>query len=81
MPTVGCKFAKVLEEKIITSLRKVKNFFKNGTHGEVVTDDIYGTREENPLRVITKKPITATAVELKLNKRSRSAKMRVAEKK
>ncbi len=61
--------------------RVVKNFFKNGTHGEVIRDDIYGTKDENPLIVITKKPITATADELKLNKRSRSAKMRVAEKK
>jgi 16S rRNA (cytosine1402-N4)-methyltransferase len=35
----------------------------------------------NELKIITKKPITAGAEELKTNPRSRSAKLRVAEKK
>lgn len=61
--------------------RVVKNFFKNGVHGEIVRDDIYGTSAINPLVTITKKPIVAGAEELKMNKRSRSAKLRVAEKK
>lgn len=61
--------------------RLVKNFFKDGSFEEVQADDLYGTKRESPLRVITKKPITATQQELKLNTRSRSAKLRVAEKK
>jgi len=35
--------------------------------------------KEQVLKVITKKPITASAEELKQNSRSRSAKLRVAE--
>ena len=61
--------------------RIVKNFFKNGTHEEVEVDDVYGTKAENPLTIITKKPIIPTAVEQKINTRSRSAKLRIAEKK
>lgn len=59
--------------------RLVKNFFRNGSFDEPQTDDVFGTRPENPLRVITKKPVTASAEELKRNTRSRSAKLRVAE--
>jgi 16S rRNA (cytosine1402-N4)-methyltransferase len=61
--------------------RIVKNFFKNGTHEEVEVDDVYGTKAENPFVIITKKPIIPTAVEQKINTRSRSAKLRIAEKK
>lgn len=61
--------------------RLVKNFFRDGSFDEVPADDLFGTKPENPLRVITKKPITATQEELKKNSRSRSAKLRVAEKK
>ncbi len=61
--------------------RIVKNFFKNGTHEEVEVDDVYGTKAENPFTIITKKPIIPTAAEQKINTRSRSAKLRVAEKK
>jgi len=60
--------------------RTVKNFFKDGGLDEHVADEIYGTREESPLRVITKKPIVATKEELRRNPRSRSAKLRIAEK-
>jgi 16S rRNA (cytosine1402-N4)-methyltransferase len=59
--------------------RIVKNFFKNGTFEDTAIDDLYGHRFKNPLKVITKKPITATDKELKENSRSRSAKLRVAE--
>jgi 16S rRNA (cytosine1402-N4)-methyltransferase len=59
--------------------RIVKNFFKNGTFEDTAIDDLYGHRFENPLKVITKKPVTATDQELKENSRSRSAKLRVAE--
>ena len=61
--------------------RLVKNFFRNSNFGEVMTDNIYGDRVENPLKIITKKPVTPSEDELKTNPRSRSAKMRVAEKK
>ncbi len=60
--------------------RIVKNFFRSGTFGETRFDEVYGTRFNNPLKVITKKPVTATNEELKKNPRSRSAKLRVAEK-
>jgi 16S rRNA (cytosine1402-N4)-methyltransferase len=61
--------------------RLVKNFFKNGTIDEPEADDVFGTRPESPFKVISKKPIEATEKEKKLNTRSRSAKLRVAEKK
>jgi 16S rRNA (cytosine1402-N4)-methyltransferase len=61
--------------------RIVKNFFKYGSIEEPETDDVYGTKPQSPLKIISKKPVTAGAPELKINKRSRSAKMRVAEKK
>jgi 16S rRNA (cytosine1402-N4)-methyltransferase len=58
--------------------RIVKNFFRDGTFEDTAIDDVYGHRFENPLKVITKKPVTATEKELKENTRSRSAKLRVA---
>lgn len=58
--------------------RIVKNFFRDGTFEDTAIDDVYGHRFENPFKVITKKPITATEKELKENSRSRSAKLRVA---
>lgn len=61
--------------------RMVKNFFKHGAVQEPEADDVYGTRQESPLKVVSKKPVTAGADELKINPRSRSAKMRIAEKK
>jgi 16S rRNA (cytosine1402-N4)-methyltransferase len=61
--------------------RLVKNFFRDGSFEEVKADDVFGTKPENPLRVITKKPITASEEEMKKNSRSRSAKLRIAERK
>lgn len=61
--------------------RLVKNYFRDGSFDEPQADDVYGTRPENPLRVITKKPVTASQDELIRNSRSRSAKLRVAERK
>ncbi len=61
--------------------RMVKNFFKTGTFGEITTDDVYGGSPQSPFEIITKKPIVAGEKELKMNPRSRSAKLRVAEKK
>lgn len=60
--------------------RVVKNFFKNGVE-DVRTDEVYGIKNENPLYLITKKPIIPGEEELKQNPRARSAKLRVAEKK
>ena len=60
--------------------RIVKNFFKNGVEN-VITDEVYGIKNENPLYLITKKPIIPGEEELKQNPRARSAKLRVAEKK
>ena len=59
--------------------RLVKNFFRDGTFEDTAIDDVYGHRFQNPFKVITKKPVTATEKELKENTRSRSAKLRVAE--
>ncbi|HMW26875.1 MAG TPA: 16S rRNA (cytosine(1402)-N(4))-methyltransferase, partial [Ferruginibacter sp.] len=61
--------------------RIVKNFFRQGSFEEATPDEVFGRRPDNPLTLITKKPVTASAEELKANSRSRSAKLRVAEKK
>lgn len=60
--------------------RLVKNFIKTGTFETVEVDDVFGNKPKSPLRMISKKPITASPEELKRNTRSRSAKLRVAEK-
>lgn len=59
--------------------RLVKNFFRLGSFEER-EKDLFGRSEPSGLKVITKKPITASDEELKINSRSRSAKLRVAEK-
>lgn len=61
--------------------RIVKNYMKFGAIEEPEADDVFGTRPDSIFKVISKKPITATAAELKKNPRSRSAKLRVAAKK
>jgi 16S rRNA (cytosine1402-N4)-methyltransferase len=61
--------------------RIVKNFFKAGSFEEEDVQDVFGKKRNNPFLVITKKPIIATYEELKVNSRSRSAKLRIAEKK
>lgn len=59
--------------------RLVKNFFRSGTFGEQEENPWLAEEKENDLKIITKKPITAGADEVKRNPRSRSAKLRVAE--
>lgn len=59
--------------------RLVKTFFKNGTFEEEF-NPFEMTKVVNPLKLINKKPIEAGAEETKRNPRSRSAKLRVAEK-
>ncbi len=61
--------------------RIVKNFFRSGTFAETEEDDLYGNKYVSPLKPVNKKPVTATEKELRQNPRSRSAKLRVAEKK
>lgn len=59
--------------------RIVKNFFKTGNvDGDVIKDD-FG-KIHRPWKIINKKVITATPAELKRNSRSKSAKLRIAEK-
>ena len=60
--------------------RIVKNFFKNGNFEESPKEDMYGRKNTSGFKIITKKPITPSPEELKNNPRSRSAKMRIAEK-
>lgn len=60
--------------------RMVKNFFKQGTFEEIPDNPFSTQQREDIWKVITKKPVTAAAEELKRNPRSRSAKLRVAEK-
>jgi len=57
----------------------VKNFMLKGKFKGEVEKDFFGN-EIKPLRVITRKAITASEEELQRNNRSRSAKLRVAEK-
>ena len=61
--------------------RLVKVFFKNGSFEEKDEHDIYGGRQSSQLKVITKKPIEPSEEEIRRNPRSRSARLRVAEKK
>lgn len=61
--------------------RLVKNFFKHGTFEEADDNPFTTTVRRNELKVITKKPIGPSEEELKRNPRSRSARLRVAEKK
>jgi len=59
--------------------RIVKNFFKHGEETDEPENPFGTSLKEQPLQVITKKPIVPTAEEAKQNPRSRSAKLRVAE--
>jgi 16S rRNA (cytosine1402-N4)-methyltransferase len=59
--------------------RLVKRFFKTGNFEGEADTDLFGRRKE-VWQVITQRPIEADDEEQKLNPRSRSAKMRIAEK-
>jgi len=59
--------------------RLVKNFMLKGKFRGEVEKDFFGN-EIKPFRVVTRKAITASEEELQKNNRSRSAKLRVAEK-
>lgn len=60
--------------------RLVKNFYKKGSFEEEVYDPFGQNTPTTPLTVITRKPIVPSAEEQRINPRSRSAKLRVAEK-
>ena len=59
--------------------RIVKNFMRSGNTEGRIEKDFFG-RQNTPFKLITRKAITPTAEELERNTRSRSAKLRVAEK-
>jgi 16S rRNA (cytosine1402-N4)-methyltransferase len=61
--------------------RIVKNFFRQGSVQEPEADEVYGTRVDNPLRMVNKKPILPSPEEIRKNPRARSAKLRIAERK
>lgn len=60
--------------------RLVKNFIKTGNFNGIEDKDLFGNVKK-PMEAVIRKPITATEEELKVNSRSRSAKLRVAYKK
>ena len=59
--------------------RPVKNFFQTGNFEGKESKDVFG-KVSRPWKQITKKPIIPTDEEIAVNPRSRSAKLRVAEK-
>ncbi len=59
--------------------RIVKNFFKTGNFDGEESKDFYGNRVA-PMKVVTRKVVTASDAELAENPRARSAKLRIAEK-
>ena len=59
--------------------RLVKSFFQKGKFKGDVEKDFYGN-EIKPLKMVTRKPVLASAEELEGNVRARSAKLRIAEK-
>jgi 16S rRNA (cytosine1402-N4)-methyltransferase len=59
--------------------RLVKNFFRQGSFEEVEKHPLFSVEREDALKIITRKPITPAEEEIKQNPRSRSAKLRIAE--
>ena len=59
--------------------RLVKNFLKTGNLEGREEKDFYG-RPLSPFKLLNSKPIVASAQEVEANPRSRSAKLRVAQK-
>ncbi len=59
--------------------RMIKNFFRSGNINGQEEKDMYGNSKSN-FNLINKKPILPSSQEIGVNKRARSAKLRVAEK-
>lgn len=59
--------------------RLVKNFMKSGNFKGEIKKDFYGNPQID-FKLINKKPIIPAEAEIKVNKRARSAKLRIAEK-
>lgn len=59
--------------------RLVKNFFRMGSFEQPEEHPLFNTVQKSPFKVITKKPVLPSEKELRENRRSRSAKLRVAE--
>lgn len=59
--------------------RLVKNFMRSGNFDGKIETDIYG-RSNLELKMVNSKPITASEAEVTANPRSRSAKLRIAQK-
>jgi 16S rRNA (cytosine1402-N4)-methyltransferase len=60
--------------------RLVKNFFRRGSFDEPEENPFTNNEIKSELKIITKKPVVPTDKEMKENPRSRSAKLRIAEK-
>jgi 16S rRNA (cytosine1402-N4)-methyltransferase len=60
--------------------RLVKHFMRKGKFEGEIEKDFFGNTF-TPFETLTKKPITPAAEEMEQNPRSRSAKLRIAEKK
>lgn len=61
--------------------RLVKNFFRSGSFEEIESNPLLQEEDKNEMKIITRKPIVAGTDETRKNPRSRSAKLRIAEKK
>ncbi|KAF0242377.1 MAG: 16S rRNA (cytosine(1402)-N(4))-methyltransferase RsmH [Sediminibacterium sp.] len=59
--------------------RMVKNFFRQGSFEEMPDNPFESIAKNTTFKLVNKKPVTASDEELKRNNRSRSAKLRVAE--
>jgi 16S rRNA (cytosine1402-N4)-methyltransferase len=62
-----------IEDKI------VKSFMKYGNFSNSQEKDFFGNKTA-PFKMITRKPIVPSTMEIKLNNKSRSAKLRICEK-
>jgi 16S rRNA (cytosine1402-N4)-methyltransferase len=57
--------------------RLVKNYMKSGNAEGTIEKDFYG-HEKVPFKMITRKPLVPSEEEIEINKRARSAKLRIA---
>ncbi len=60
--------------------RLVKNFFRRGSFDEPEENPFINTVQKNELELVTRKPVSASTDEIKINPRAGSAKLRIAQK-